>query len=245
MFEQTLVAPKGRPWTMAASITFQCATSAAIILTSLLRIDSLGPIHIPDPMPPFPRAAAVKVVAVQRPSAAVTSVLTPPRVFISPTRIQPAAVALAPVTEAPVVSLPGGVSGATDGVVDSIPNFTTSLPRGAVPATVTRDVPPAAAPAPTETPRRIGGDVLEAKILNRVIPEYPAIARQMRLSGIVQLAGVIGRDGEVKSLQVISGHPVLVSAAIAAVKQWKYRPTLLNGRPVEVVAPITVNFTLR
>ena len=86
--------------------------------------------------------------------------------------------------------------------------------------------------------------MLAAKIVRKVIPAYPPLARQARVSGTVQLLGVIGKDGTVQQLQVISGHPLLVSAAVEAVKQWLYRPTLLNGEPVEVVAPIDVNFTL-
>jgi protein TonB len=92
---------------------------------------------------------------------------------------------------------------------------------------------------------RIGGDVLEAKIIRRVIPVYPALAKQIRLSGIVRLMGVIGEDGTVQNLQVLGGHPVLVPAAVEAVKQWLYRPTLLNGNPVAVAAPIEVHFILK
>jgi periplasmic protein TonB len=118
------------------------------------------------------------------------------------------------------------------------------LTRGVVPAIANHAEPPPRTPAVPEAPRRIGGDVLEAKLINRVIPEYPPLARQMRVSGVVQLVGIIGRDGNVKSLAVISGHPLLVKAALSAVRQWQYRPTLLNREPVEVIAPIIVNFTL-
>ncbi len=91
---------------------------------------------------------------------------------------------------------------------------------------------------------KLGGQVQEAKILRRIIPIYPQIAIQARVSGKVQLLGVISREGAVQQLQVISGHPLLTKAAVDAVMQWTYRPTLLNGEPVEVVAPIEVNFTL-
>jgi protein TonB len=86
---------------------------------------------------------------------------------------------------------------------------------------------------------------MEARIINRVVPVYPVLAKQMRLSGEVQLLGVIAQDGTVQKLQVISGHPLLVQSAVDAVRKWVYRPTLLNGVPVEVVAPITVRFSLR
>ena len=76
------------------------------------------------------------------------------------------------------------------------------------------------------------------------MPVYPPLARQMRLSGTVRLEGVISRTGQVINLQVVSGHPMLTSAALDAVRQWIYSPTLLNGEPVEVIAPIEVHFTL-
>jgi protein TonB len=70
------------------------------------------------------------------------------------------------------------------------------------------------------------------------------LARAARIQGIVQLIGVIATDGTIQHLQVVSGHALLVPAAVAAVRQWRYSPTTLNGDPVEVVAPITVTFTL-
>jgi periplasmic protein TonB len=85
---------------------------------------------------------------------------------------------------------------------------------------------------------------MEAKLIRRVIPEYPKLARDMRISGVVRLTGIISRDGTVRELKVVEGHPLLVAAAVAAVRQWVYSPTLLNGTPVEVIAPVQVTFTL-
>ena len=75
-------------------------------------------------------------------------------------------------------------------------------------------------------------------------PVYPPLAQEARISGVVRLNAIIGTDGTVQNLTVASGHPVLVPAALEAVKQWVYAPTLLNGQPVEVVTQIEVNFTL-
>jgi len=75
-------------------------------------------------------------------------------------------------------------------------------------------------------------------------PMYPPLAKQARIQGVVELNAVIGKDGTVGSLSVVKGHPLLVQAAIDAVKQWRYKPTLLNGEPVEVQTTIDVNFTL-
>lgn len=83
-----------------------------------------------------------------------------------------------------------------------------------------------------------------AKLVKRVIPEYPSLAKTARVSGVVHLIGVIAKDGTIQHLQLISGHPILARAAMEAVRQWVYQPTLLNGQPVEVIAPIDVNFTL-
>ncbi len=83
-----------------------------------------------------------------------------------------------------------------------------------------------------------------AKLVRKVIPEYPPIARAARISGVVRLIGTIGKDGTIRNLQLVSGHPMLAHAALEAVQQWVYKPTLLNGKPVEVIAPIEVNFTL-
>lgn len=83
-----------------------------------------------------------------------------------------------------------------------------------------------------------------AKLVKKVIPEYPPLAKTARVSGIVHLIGAIAKDGTVQNLQLISGHPVLARAAMEAVRQWIFQPTLLNGQPVEVIAPIDVNFTL-
>jgi protein TonB len=86
---------------------------------------------------------------------------------------------------------------------------------------------------------------MEAMIIRRIIPEYPRLARDMRIAGTVKLLGIISRDGTVRELKVIEGHPLLVKSAVGAVMQWLYRPTLLNGEPVDVIAPIEVHFTLR
>ena len=82
------------------------------------------------------------------------------------------------------------------------------------------------------------------QILKKVPPAYPPLARQARIQGTVLLKVVINKSGDVESTQLISGHPMLAPGAIEAVKQWKYKPYLLNGEPVEVETNVTVNFTL-
>ena len=82
-------------------------------------------------------------------------------------------------------------------------------------------------------------------ILVQTKPVYPPLAKQARIQGVVILEAVIGKDGSVNEIKVISGHPLLQQAAIDAVSQWKYKPTLLNGEPVEVVTTVTVNFAFQ
>jgi protein TonB len=81
-------------------------------------------------------------------------------------------------------------------------------------------------------------------LIRQIKPQYPPLARQARIQGQVILQAVIGKDGKVQNLHLISGHPMLVPAAMEAVKQWRYRPYYLNGAPVEVDTQIVVNFTL-
>jgi TonB family protein len=91
---------------------------------------------------------------------------------------------------------------------------------------------------------RVGGNVQQDKLVSQVRPQYPPLAKQARIQGTVRLSAVIGTDGDVKHLEVVSGHPLLVPAAVEAVRQWVYKPTLLNGTPVEVITQIDINFAL-
>jgi protein TonB len=86
--------------------------------------------------------------------------------------------------------------------------------------------------------------MMEGNLVLRVQPNYPAAARQLRVQGKVVLRAVISREGAIENLQVVSGHPMLVRAAADAVRQWRYRPYMLNGDPVEVETEVTVNFVL-
>jgi protein TonB len=86
--------------------------------------------------------------------------------------------------------------------------------------------------------------MLEGSLIRKVQPIYPPLARSARISGSVVLAAVISRDGAMENLKLISGHPMLVPAALQAVSQWRYRPYILNGDAIEVETQITVNFIL-
>lgn len=119
---------------------------------------------------------------------------------------------------------------------------------GGVPGGVGEPIPPARpvfSPPPPGVQRiRVGAGVQAAKLKFRADPIYPATARQARIQGTVRFDAIIAADGTVANLQVMSGHPLLIPAAQEAVRHWEYRPTLLNGQPVEVVTQIDVPFVL-
>lgn len=110
--------------------------------------------------------------------------------------------------------------------------------------------PPPSPPQSTEPPKpkveqvKLGGHVIAANLIKQVKPTYPTLARQARIQGTVRFAAIIGKDGMIQNLQLVSGPPLLVQAALDAVREWRYRPTLLNGEAVEVITQIDVNFTL-
>jgi protein TonB len=129
--------------------------------------------------------------------------------------------------------------GSPDGVYGLTPTEVMPPPKPAPPS------PVAPRTTTTATQRvRVGGVVQSAKLLRQAKPVYPPLARSAHISGVVHLEAVIGRNGTIESLRVIDGHPLFVQAALEAVRQWVYQPTLLNGDPVEVLTQIEVNFKL-
>lgn len=245
MFETAILNTPRRPWTLAASLTLQSAAAASVVLLSIITIEGLPMVTLPTPMPPVP--AAPKPVEIVGTIIERVVRAQPTGIFTAPVRI-PQRVAMIVEEVAP-----GNVSGATDGLVG------TGLPAGMYAgvansvynqSTFTAPPPPPSKPgertvaeAPV-TRITVGGNVLQGKLIRPVTPVYPPLARQARISGTVKLNATVGRDGKVRELKVISGHPLLAPAAIEAVRQWLYQPTLLNGEPVEVNAPIEVHFTL-
>jgi protein TonB len=136
-----------------------------------------------------------------------------------------------------VGGVPGGVPGGTPGGV--IGGIIGGIPSAAPPPPVKE------APKPKNPDRiRVGGNVIAANLIKKVTPTYPPLAKQARISGQVRFTAIIGKDGTIQNLQLVSGHPLLVAAAQDAVKQWIYKPTLLNNEPVEVITQIDVNFSL-
>ena len=128
------------------------------------------------------------------------------------------------------------------------------IPDGYVPGSVISDkpvqLPPPEPPriahpvVPEKRVLKLSEGIVAAQLVSRIEPRYPSLAVQTKTEGTVRLHAIISRDGSINSLDVISGHPLLVQAALEAVRQWRYRPTMLSGEPVEVETFITVVFRL-
>jgi protein TonB len=139
--------------------------------------------------------------------------------------------------EAPPNNGPAGVVG---GVPGGVPGGTMGGVLGSVMSSVPTAVPKAATPQRV----RVSQGVSQGLLVHKVTPAYPPLARQARIQGTVVLQALIGKDGTIQNLKLVSGHPMLASAALEAVKEWRYKPYYLNGEPVEVETTINVNFTL-
>jgi protein TonB len=242
MFEQTLMPEThNKPWTLGASVTLQAAIVGSMVLYSAMHVNPLPMVmpHLNVPMPPVPKLDAVIIVD-SFIDHRVGVLNTPVKPFVQPIAIPHGIPHIDDIgSAAPEVAYSTNTALGTGVIGTSI--YTASGPRIAPPPP---PEPPAAKTANTSAPIRIGGNVMEAKILNRVMPVYPPLAKSMRVSGKVHLVGIISRTGVIEKLDVLDGHPLLVRAALEAVKQWVYQPTTLNGEAVEVLTPIEVNFTL-
>lgn len=236
-------APRRR-WAMPASLLLQSGVISTFVIVPLIFTEQLALARISDrftlPPPTFLKPKPVELVAVR---VAGTSAIASPgvRVFVfdpkgyrKPVSTEPDLTSVD--QDQPVLLVGGGPPS---------PTFVATLGEGQVAAPPPPPAPARRAASQPETVRvRVGGKVQPPALLRQVQPVYPPLARQARVEGVVRLNAVLARDGTVVSLQVVSGHPLLVRAAVEAVQQWLYRPTTLNGDPVEVALQIDVNFTL-
>jgi len=184
----------------------------------------------PPPPPPPPAAAVVQHVKVIQTDIVNGELRTPTKI--------PQKVKMIQEDEAPPPSM------ASAGVVGGVPGGVPGGSMGGVIGSVLSSTPVAVPHIATPTRVRVSSGVSQGLLVHRVSPTYPPLARQARIQGVVVLQAQISKDGSIQNLQLISGHPMLAPAAIEAVKQWKYKPYLLNGEPVEVDTQVQVNFTL-
>jgi protein TonB len=191
-------------------------------------------------------------------------ILPPQITFSSPWKERPPEQRVLPPTTAFTPSIPNPYVGisvphpimedrpVTESAEVSVPDMPGEYPQGAIqvigPSRTSLFVEPphVAQPAqPAKQPVKFSEGLIEAQLISRIEPQYPTLARLTKTEGTVRLHAIISRDGRITSLDVISGHPLLVQAALDAVRQWRYRPTMLNGEPVEVETSITVIFRMR
>ena len=191
----------------------------------------------PPPPPPPPAAAPPKTVKVV-PRVMATDKLMVPKVI--PKEIKQ----IEDEAPAPSMGVMGGVAGGVPG--GSMGGVLGGI-LGGVPSAAPPPPPPKkkeAPPPPRPSIIPVGGRVQNAKLIRQPQPIYPQIAKSARISGTVELSAIIGEDGHIQQLTVVSGHPLLRQAALDAVKQWVYQPTLLNEQPVKVSTTIDVIFSL-
>ena len=148
---------------------------------------------------------------------------------------------------------PPEISGVVGGVPGGVPGGVIGGVMGGVIGGAISAVPVAPPPPPTpkleapkvsKEPVRVGGRVMAPRVVKRVEPVYPVLAKQSRTQGAVILEAVLTEDGKVANLKLVSGHPLLVQSAMEAARQWQYEPTYLNDTPARVIMNITVIFTL-
>jgi protein TonB len=242
MFEQTFVDGVGKtkkPYTIMLSFLIQIVMIGVLVVIPLIYYETMPGAQLssflvaptpPPPPPPPPPPQVVKVVH------------TAPRQFVANQLIAPKSVPQkvlmvteeeAPLATGVIGGIPGGMpgAGALGGIIGGLPAA----------------APPKAPPPPPKPvgPQRVGGKIQAASLVNQVRPTYPPLAKMARQQGTVRFEATISKEGTIQDLKVLPGAPpLLVQAATEAVKQWRYKPLLLNGEPVEVLTTIDVNFSL-
>jgi protein TonB len=239
MFEDSLIESGGklktsRGRTTTFSFVLEAVIVGIMVLIPLLFTEALPKAQLmmalvapPPPPPPPPPPAEVHIVKQVQTDLVNGQLRTPTKI---PKKVEMIKEEEAPPPMTGVVGgVPGGVPGGQmNGVIGGIiSNAPMAVPKVATPTRI-----------------RVSQGVTAGLVLHKVQPAYPPLARTARVQGSVVLAAVIGKDGTIQNLHVISGHPLLTQAALDAVRQWRYKPYILNGEPVEVDTQVTVNFTL-
>jgi periplasmic protein TonB len=223
-----------RGWTTLASFTLQALGIAILLTLPLIYTEGIPKLHLVSISAPLPPPGPPPL-GPQRPTTGIRQsnlfegiVVAPPTI---PTGVKPVVDDSPPQDGAAcTICVPGGLGTMS----------TTNPVVGALGMTATIVPPP---PKPVAHPPRIS-HMMEGNLIYRVQPIYPPLARAARIQGPVHLRALISRTGTIENLQAIDGHPMLIGAALDAVRQWRYRPYILNDEAVEVETQIAVNFSL-
>jgi protein TonB len=224
-----------RGWTTLTSLGVQALVAGVLLILPLLRpagLPSLRPLSTPVSLG---QPTAEPVATRTRASESAAAPSNPAIIFLKPSPSLPRGMQTASDDAPPQISASGpGIPGP----------FGPGSPVGARDSfgVGMRPVMPAA-PVPASLPLRIS-HMSEGDLVRKILPAYPPLARSAHVQGQVVLQAVISKQGAIENLKVVAGHPMLVPAAIEAVRQWRYRPYVLNNEPVEVETQITVNFSL-
>lgn len=222
-----------RGWTTFASFAMQALGLGLLIAISLIWIEQPPLVHWLEISAPtaFTPSAATQTLRPHHNDAGVSNSLwrpltQPPSIPLH-TSISDDSDSVPAAPDLPYIGT-GPDQGSRDGILSSIRgNFSAVIP-----------------PRPIATRPLLVSHWAEGNLLYRVQPIYPSIARQARVQGMVELRAIISKTGTIENLVVVRGHPMLSAAAVEAVRQWRYRPYLLNNQPIEVETEITVNFLL-
>lgn len=236
MLETSWAQRTRQSWTTLTSFGLQAIVIAVLLVLPLWKTVGLPAARTVSTPISVGRVAAEPAPPPRNAGASATQPNILPGRFMQPSRI-PTVIRMdgGDPTPQPPIAMGTGLEG-------------TGLPSGAqngLPLAIFGGTRPVLPIAPVPTVRAFRpSNLLAGSLVNRVRPEYPYPAKMAHVQGQVVLAAIISKAGTIEDLRVVSGHPMLVAAAIKAVSQWRYRPYILNGEPVEVETQIMVNFTL-
>jgi len=223
-----------RSLTVPLSLAAHAMLVSGLVLVPLLRGDAL----------PEQSTSSVRAFFVE-PSFAPPPPPPPPKSVSAPTKMKIKAPTHEPVAFTAPATVPDHVEpdlGSDLGIPDGVPEGVEGGVAGGVAGGIVGGLPEVAPPPP---PVRIGGGIKEPRKLKHVDPEYPSVALAARIQGVVVLECLISPEGRVTEVKVVNGMPFLSEAAVAAVRQWIYTPTLMNGVPMPALMILTVRFGLR
>jgi periplasmic protein TonB len=247
-----------RKLTLPVSIAVHAVILFAVLVVPYLRYSelpepALGTVHAffvepvsappPPPPPPAPPKAAVAAPKVSKPQP----VIQPKPTFTAPIEVPkevPRDEGVSAESVADVAPAAGASAGEPGGVEGGVPGGVAGGIPGGIVGGVLGGVPKEEPPPPPDKPVRVGGQIKAPRKVRDSAPAYPDVAKQARVEGVVVLEAVINPEGRVTEVKVLRGSPLLDDAAVNAVKNWVYTPTLLNGVPVPIVMSVTVSFKL-